>query len=47
MLVVLEPSIGTVFSFTKQIKELLIELKVDYTERFNYWKFLDENTTGW
>lgn len=35
--------LGTVFSFTKQIKELLIELKVDYTERFNYRNFLDEN----
>jgi hypothetical protein len=35
--------LGTVFSFTKQIKELLIELKVDYTERFNYRNFLDED----
>lgn len=35
--------LGTVFSFTKQIKELLIELKVDYTERFSYRNFLDKD----
>lgn len=35
--------LGTVFSFTKQIKELLIELQVDYTERFTYRNFVDEN----
>lgn len=35
--------LGTVLSFTKQIKELLIELKVDYTERFPYRNFIDEN----
>jgi len=35
--------LGTVFSFTKQIKELLIELQVDYRERFTYRNFVDEN----
>lgn len=35
--------LGTVFSFSEQIKELLIELKVDYTERFTYRNFIDEN----
>lgn len=35
--------LGTVFAFSNQIKELLIELKVDYTERFSYRNFLDEN----
>jgi len=35
--------LGTVFSFNKQIKELLIELQVDYTERFVYRNFVDEN----
>ncbi|MTI69798.1 MAG: FAD-dependent oxidoreductase [Firmicutes bacterium] len=35
--------LGTVFTFTKQIKELLIELQVDYTERFTYRNFIDEN----
>jgi len=35
--------LGTVFSFAKQIKELLIELQVDYTERFTYRNFVDEN----
>ena len=35
--------LGTVFSFTKQIKELLIELQVDYTERFAYRNFVDKN----
>ncbi|SHH52475.1 FAD-dependent oxidoreductase [Clostridium grantii] len=35
--------LGTVFSFPKEIKELLIELKVDYTERFVYRNFVDEN----
>jgi len=38
--------LGTVFSFSKQIKELLIELKVEYTERFSYRNFLDENFTS-
>jgi len=28
--------LGTVFSFTKQIKELLIELQVDYTNNVKY-----------
>ncbi len=35
--------LGTVFSFTKHIKELLIELQVDYTERFSYKNFVDEH----
>ncbi|PKM95047.1 MAG: hypothetical protein CVU84_06915 [Firmicutes bacterium HGW-Firmicutes-1] len=35
--------LGTVFSFSNQIKELLIELQVDYTERFTYRNFVDEN----
>lgn len=35
--------IGTIFSFTRQIKELLIDLQVDYTERFIYRNFVDEN----
>lgn len=35
--------LGTVFSFTKQVKELLIELQVDYNERFTYRNFIDEN----
>ncbi len=35
--------LGTVFAFTKQIKELLIELRLDYTERFTYRNFVDEN----
>lgn len=35
--------LGTVFSFTRQIKELLIDLQVDYTERFIYRNFVDEN----
>lgn len=35
--------LGTVLSFSKQIKELLIELQVDYKERFTYRNFIDEN----
>lgn len=35
--------LGTIFSFTGEIKELLIKLKVDYTERFIYRNFIDEN----
>lgn len=35
--------IGTACCFTGQIKELLIDLKVNYTERFVYKSFLDEN----
>lgn len=35
--------IGTVCSFSRKIKELLIELQVDYTERFIYRSFVDEN----
>lgn len=35
--------LGTVFSFAGQIKELLIDLQVDYTERFIYRNFADEN----
>ncbi|XMB86064.1 NAD(P)-binding protein [Mycoplasmatota bacterium WC44] len=38
--------LGTVFSFTRKIKELLIELKVDYTERFVYKNFVDDNYTN-
>lgn len=34
--------IGTVCSFSGKIKELLIELQVDYTERFIYRSFVDE-----
>lgn len=35
--------IGTVCSFTGNIKELLIQLQVDYVERFLYRNFVDEN----
>ncbi|MGL6107761.1 FAD-dependent oxidoreductase [Romboutsia sp.] len=35
--------LGTILSFTKGIKELLIELNVDYSERFIYRNFVDEN----
>lgn len=35
--------IGTICSFSGKIKELLIELQVDYTERFIYRSFVDEN----
>ncbi len=35
--------IGTTFSFSRQIKELLVELKIAYTERLIYRNFLDEN----
>lgn len=35
--------LGTIISFTGQIKELLIDLQVDYTERFIYRNFIDEN----
>ncbi len=35
--------LGTIFAFTKNIKQLLIDLKVDYTERFSYRSFVDEN----
>lgn len=35
--------LGTVFCFAKHIKELLMELDVDHTERFTYRNFLDEN----
>ena len=35
--------LGTVSSFTGEIKELLIDLQVDYTERFVYRNFVDEN----
>ena len=34
--------LGTVCSFTGEIKELLIDLQVDYTERFIYRTFVDE-----
>lgn len=35
--------LGTLFSFSGAIKELLIELQIDYKERFVYRHFLDEN----
>jgi len=35
--------IGTVFSFSDSIKELLLELGLEYTERYTYRNFLDEN----
>ncbi|MGL5087564.1 MAG: FAD-dependent oxidoreductase, partial [Clostridium sp.] len=35
--------LGTVCSFTGRIKELLIELQVEYKERFIYRNFIDEN----
>ncbi|MBE0450842.1 MAG: FAD-dependent oxidoreductase [Clostridia bacterium] len=35
--------LGTVFSFSEHIKELLLELDVTYTERFTYRNFLDED----
>lgn len=35
--------LGTVFCFSEHIKELLLELNVDYTERFTYRNFLDEH----
>ncbi|WP_300385815.1 NAD(P)-binding protein [Clostridium sp.] len=35
--------LGTVCSFTGEIKELLIDLQVDYTERFVYRNFVDED----
>lgn len=35
--------LGTVFSFASSIKELLIELKVDYKEHFIYKNYVDEN----
>ncbi len=38
--------LGTVFLFTKQIKELLLELKIEYTERFSYRNFVDGTYTS-
>lgn len=35
--------LGTLISFSKEIKELLIELQVSYKERFVYRNFLDEH----
>lgn len=35
--------LGTVCSFSRHIKELLIELQVDYTERFIYRSFINED----
>lgn len=35
--------LGTVFSFNQHIKELLIDLQVDYNERFIYKNFVDED----
>ncbi len=35
--------LGTVFSFSNKIKELLIDLKVDYNEYSIYKNFVDEN----
>lgn len=37
--------IGTVFSYTNNIKELLIDLDVDYTEQFIYKKFIGTDST--
>jgi hypothetical protein len=34
--------VGAVFSFSQHIKELLIELKISYSERFTYRNFFDE-----
>lgn len=34
---------GTVFSFTNNIKELLIDLDIDYTEQFVYKRFIDSD----
>jgi|LGVE01.1.fsa_nt_gb hypothetical protein len=35
--------LGTVFSFRDKIKELLIELQLDYTEKFVYKNYLNES----
>lgn len=35
--------LGTLFSFSGQIKELLIELQIDYKERFIYRSFIDQD----
>lgn len=35
--------LGTTFSFSKYIKELLLELQVEYTEQFIHRSFLDKN----
>lgn len=35
--------LGTVCSFSKKLKNLLIDLKIDYKERFTYKSFIDEN----
>ena len=35
--------LGTVVSFSGKIKELLIDLQVDYTQRFSYRNFVDES----
>ena len=35
--------LGTVFAFRDQIKELLIELQLDYNEKHTYRTFIDEN----
>lgn len=35
--------LGTVFSFPQHIKELLIELKIEYTEKFTHRNFVDGN----
>ena len=34
--------VGTVFSFSQNIKELLIELNISYSQRFTYRNFFDE-----
>lgn len=39
----IDVELGTLFSFSGAIKELLIELQLDYKERFVYRHFLDEN----
>jgi protoporphyrinogen oxidase len=34
--------LGTVFSFRDNIKELFVELQLDYSERFNYRNYIDD-----
>jgi hypothetical protein len=35
--------LSSIFSFNREIKDLLIKLKLDFTERFTYRKFLNKN----
>lgn len=39
----LHVELGTVFSFSEHIKELLLELNLPYSERFTYRNFVDES----